>query len=113
MSPNQARLIRFCLNYPGWQTIGPDSRRCAIGLADWGILERSETSPDQFRIALADDCRRMMESANVGDGINAGSYRLEPHPDGESVRVICDDGRGYALPLREIECEIMDALDRL
>ena len=63
MTRNQARLMRFCLSYPGWQPIGQDTRATAATLRDWGLLEQSETAPNLFRLALADDRRRELEAA--------------------------------------------------
>lgn len=62
MTRNQARLMRFCLSYPGWQPIGQDTRATAATLRDWGLLEQSETAPNLFRLALADDRRRELEA---------------------------------------------------
>jgi hypothetical protein len=54
--------MRFCLSYPGWQPIGQDTRATAATLRDWGLLEQSETAPNLFRLALADDRRRELEA---------------------------------------------------
>lgn len=63
MTRNQARIARFCLSYPGWQTMGQDSRATAVTLSDWGILERSEINSAQFRLALSADYRRWVDAA--------------------------------------------------
>lgn len=38
MSPNQSRILRFCLAYPGWHNVAPSERRAWQAMADSGLL---------------------------------------------------------------------------
>lgn len=73
MGKNQLRLLRFCLKYHGWQSIGPDSRATARHLAALGLLEHSGIKGShQYRLALEPEAREALEhgfDAMAGEGV--------------------------------------------
>ncbi len=51
MSPNQSRILRFCLAYPGWHNVATSERRAWQSMADNGWLV---SDGPRFRINTRD-----------------------------------------------------------
>ena len=49
MSSEQARILRFAIKYPGWQSYSSSMSKVVRGLEQWGLLEVNEHK--QFRLA--------------------------------------------------------------
>ena len=64
MGKNQARLLRFAIQYPTWHTYGKDRAtvNAIRSLASYGVVEVNEHR--QFRLAMSDYYKAIIDGCD-------------------------------------------------